>query len=76
MSTDHATQVAAPGKFERSEKTLPGPGKVRIHIEACGIGHPTPRRSREHFRFLGREDSRAHSVLVISPGKIRQEVHQ
>src|SRR5712671_3996131 len=40
-STYRAVQAVSPGRLELTEKTLhaPGPGKVRIRIEACGVCH-------------------------------------
>ena len=40
-STYRAVQAVSPGRLELTEKTLqpPGPGKVRIRVEACGICH-------------------------------------
>jgi len=39
--TYRAIQVSAPGKLELVERTItaPGPGKVRVRIEACGVCH-------------------------------------
>ena len=36
-----AVQAVSPGRLELTQKTLqaPGPGKVRIRIEACGVCH-------------------------------------
>ena len=41
MSTYHVMQVTKPGKLELAERPLldPGPGQVRIRVEACGICH-------------------------------------
>ncbi|HWL85683.1 MAG TPA: alcohol dehydrogenase [Polyangiaceae bacterium] len=41
MSTYRVMQVTERGKLELSERPLlaPGPGKVRIRVEACGICH-------------------------------------
>jgi propanol-preferring alcohol dehydrogenase len=41
MSTYRVMQVTRPGKLELSERTpvSPGPGIVRIRVEACGICH-------------------------------------
>jgi propanol-preferring alcohol dehydrogenase len=41
MSTYRAVQAVSPGRLELTRKTLqaPGPGKVRIRIEACGVCH-------------------------------------
>jgi len=41
MSTYRAVQAVSPGRLELTQKTLqaPGPGKVRIRIEACGVCH-------------------------------------
>ena len=41
MSTYRAVQAVSPGCLELTQKTLqaPGPGKVRIRIEACGVCH-------------------------------------
>src|SRR6516162_6318049 len=40
-STYRAVHAVSPGRLELTEKTLqaPGPGKVRIRVEACGICH-------------------------------------
>jgi propanol-preferring alcohol dehydrogenase len=40
-STYRAVQAVSPGRLELTEKTLqpPGPGKVRIRLEACGVCH-------------------------------------
>src|SRR5262244_1841476 len=40
-STYRAIQAVSQGRLELTEKTLqaPGPGKVRIRIEACGVCH-------------------------------------
>src|SRR5712671_2491886 len=40
-STYRAVQAVSPGRLELTEKTLhaPGPGKLRIRIEACGVCH-------------------------------------
>jgi alcohol dehydrogenase, propanol-preferring len=40
-STYRAVQAVSPGRLELIQKTLqaPGPGKVRIRIEACGVCH-------------------------------------
>ncbi|MCP3712133.1 alcohol dehydrogenase [Paraburkholderia sp. CNPSo 3274] len=40
-STYRAVQAVSPGRLELTQKTLqaPGPGKVRIRIEACGVCH-------------------------------------
>jgi len=40
-STYRAVQAVSPGCLELTQKTLqaPGPGKVRIRIEACGVCH-------------------------------------
>jgi propanol-preferring alcohol dehydrogenase len=40
-STYRAVQAVSPGRLELTEKTLqpPGPGKVRIRVEACGVCH-------------------------------------
>src|SRR5262244_3939302 len=40
-STYRAIQVVSQGRLELTEKTLqaPGPGKVRIRVEACGVCH-------------------------------------
>ena len=39
-TTYSAVQVAAPGKLEPVERVIPepGPGQVRIRVEACGVG--------------------------------------
>src|SRR6202045_800728 len=41
VSTYRAVQAVSPGRLELTEKTLhaPGPGKVRIRVEACGVCH-------------------------------------
>jgi alcohol dehydrogenase, propanol-preferring len=41
MSTYRAVQAVSPGRLELTQKTLqaPGPGQVRIRIEACGVCH-------------------------------------
>jgi alcohol dehydrogenase, propanol-preferring len=41
ISTYRAVQAVSPGRLELTQKTLqaPGPGKVRIRIEACGVCH-------------------------------------
>jgi len=41
ISTYRAVQAVGPGRLELTQKTLqvPGPGKVRIRIEACGVCH-------------------------------------
>jgi alcohol dehydrogenase, propanol-preferring len=41
QSTYRAVQAVSPGRLELTQKTLqaPGPGKVRIRIEACGVCH-------------------------------------
>src|SRR5215469_3222815 len=41
MSTYRAVQAVSPGRLELTQKTLqaPGPGKVRIRVEACGVCH-------------------------------------
>ena len=41
ISTYRAVQAVRPGRLELTQKTLqaPGPGKVRIRIEACGVCH-------------------------------------
>ena len=41
MSTYRAVQAVSAGRLELTRKTLqaPGPGKVRIRIEACGVCH-------------------------------------
>jgi len=41
MSTYRAVQAVSPGRLELTHKTLqaPGPGQVRIRIEACGVCH-------------------------------------
>ena len=41
MSTYRAVQAVSPGRLELTQKTLqaPGPGNVRIRIEACGVCH-------------------------------------
>ena len=40
-STYRAVQAVSPGRLELTQKTLqaPGPGKVRIRVEACGVCH-------------------------------------
>ena len=40
-STYRAIQAVSEGRLELTEKTLqaPGPGKVRIRVEACGVCH-------------------------------------
>ena len=40
-STYRAIQAVSQGRLELTEKTLqaPGPGKVRIRVEACGVCH-------------------------------------
>ena len=40
-STYRAVQAVGPGRLELTEKTFqaPGPGKVRIRVEACGVCH-------------------------------------
>ena len=40
-STYRAVQAVSPGRLQLTQKTLqaPGPGKVRIRIEACGVCH-------------------------------------
>jgi propanol-preferring alcohol dehydrogenase len=40
-STYRAVQAVSPGRLELTKKTLqpPGPGKVRIRVEACGVCH-------------------------------------
>jgi propanol-preferring alcohol dehydrogenase len=40
-STYRAVQAVSRGRLELTEKTLqaPGPGKVRIRVEACGVCH-------------------------------------
>jgi propanol-preferring alcohol dehydrogenase len=40
-STYRAVQAVGPGRLELAEKTLPAPGpvKVRIRVEACGVCH-------------------------------------
>lgn len=40
-TTYSAVQVAAPGKLEPVERVIPepGPGQVRIRVEACGVCH-------------------------------------
>jgi len=40
-STYRAVHAVSPGRLELTEKTLqaPGPGKVRIRVEACGVCH-------------------------------------
>ena len=40
-STYRAVQAVSQGRLELTEKTLqaPGPGKVRIRVEACGVCH-------------------------------------
>ena len=40
-STYRAVQAVSGGRLELTEKTLqaPGPGKVRIRVEACGVCH-------------------------------------
>src|SRR5258705_2886084 len=39
--TYRAVQATAPGTLELTSKTTtdPGPGEVRIHVEACGVCH-------------------------------------
>jgi len=41
MSTYRAVQAVSPGRLELTQKKLqaPGPGKVRIRVEACGVCH-------------------------------------
>src|SRR6266436_533765 len=41
MSTYRAVQVTSPGKMKLVERPLiePGPGRVRLRVEACGICH-------------------------------------
>jgi propanol-preferring alcohol dehydrogenase len=40
-STYRAMQVVSQGRLELTEKTMraPGPGRVRIRVEACGVCH-------------------------------------
>ena len=40
-STYRAVHAVAPGRLELTQKTMqaPGPGKVRIRVEACGVCH-------------------------------------
>ena len=40
-SNYRAVQAVGPGRLELTEKTLhaPGPGKVRIRVETCGVCH-------------------------------------
>ena len=40
-NTDRAVQATRPGLLEVVERevTAPGPGKVRIQVEACGVCH-------------------------------------
>jgi propanol-preferring alcohol dehydrogenase len=40
-STYRAVHTVSPGPLELTEKTfqIPGPGKVRIRVEACGVCH-------------------------------------
>ena len=40
-STYRAVQAVSSGRLELTKKTLqpPGPGKVRIRVEACGVCH-------------------------------------
>ena len=40
-TTYRAVQAVRPGRLELTQKTLqaPGPGKVRIRVEACGVCH-------------------------------------
>jgi alcohol dehydrogenase, propanol-preferring len=41
VSTYRAVHAVSPGRLALTEKTLhaPGPGKVRIRVEACGVCH-------------------------------------
>jgi alcohol dehydrogenase, propanol-preferring len=40
-SAYRAVQAVSPGRLELTEKTsrTPGPGKVRLRVEACGVCH-------------------------------------
>ena len=40
-STYRAVHAVSPGRLELSEKTMqpPGPSRVRIRVEACGVCH-------------------------------------
>ena len=41
LSTYQAVQAVAPGRLELVRKPIrdPGPGEVRIRVEACGVCH-------------------------------------
>ena len=51
-----AIQVTKPGEFEAVMKPLvdPGPGQVRIRIEACGVCHSDSGTVEASFQLAGR----------------------
>jgi len=43
-STYRAVEISSPGVFRLVERAapVPGPGQVRIRVEACGVCHSDP----------------------------------
>jgi NADPH:quinone reductase-like Zn-dependent oxidoreductase len=68
-STYRAVQAVSRGRLELTEKTLhaPGPGKVRIRVEACGVCHSDSGTVEALFPIIGR----ASRAMRSSGGSMR-----
>ena len=68
-STYRAIQAVSQGRLELTEKTLqaPGPGKVRIRVEACGSATRIPAQWKLCFRSNGH----ASQAMRSSGGSMR-----
>src|SRR5260370_40667741 len=60
-----ALQVSQPGKLKLVERelTAPAPGKVRIKVEACGVGHSDSLTYEGHFPGITHPPFTGHAIL-------------
>ena len=73
--TYRAMQAVSRGHLELTKKTIqaPGPGKVRIRVEACGVCHSDSGTVEADSRSNGRSSQAMRSSLSMIPAALQKE---
>ena len=81
-NTYRAVEISAPGTFRAGERTVttPGPGQVRIRVEACGVCHSDAATVEAQFPGLSYPRVPGHEAIgrieEIGPGVTTWKVGQ
>ena len=81
-NTYRAVEISAPGTFRAVERTVttPGPGQVRIRVEACGVCHSDAATVEAQFSGLSYPRVPGHEAIgrieEIGPGVTTWKIGQ